>query len=93
MNTITSTYDLTTIHDSRKSFYGKAKVRNTITPDGELRIELLSYGTTVAAIIDGVPTIYDFYSATTTRHTKEFLLQHGHEATTKAQMLRDYVRN
>lgn len=82
-----TTYELTPQYDSRKSFYGKARV--LVQAD---RIDLVSYQTIVASIVDDVATIHDFYSATTTRHIKEFLLQYGFKAENKAQMARDYLR-
>lgn len=82
-----TTYDLHPQFDSRKSFYGKARVLVQSN-----RVDLVSYQTIVATIVDDVATIHDFYSATTTRHIKEFLLQYGFEAENKAQMARDYLR-
>ena len=61
-------------YDSRKSFYGKARVENE---DGKK--VLYSYNTKVAEIVDGKPTVFGLYSSTTTRHIKEFLLQNGFE--------------
>ena len=80
------TYMLDARFDSRASFYNKAKV--VITDDGNK--ELYSYSTKVAAIIDGNPIIYGTYSATTTRHIKEFLLQNDFRANDTKQMVRDY---
>ena len=68
------TWEMEAKFDSRKSFYGKAKI--TAYPNG--RQVLTSYNTEVAEITaDGQPIIYGFYSQTTTRHQKEFLRQHG----------------
>lgn len=68
------TWEMTPRFDSRKSFYGKAHI--TAYPNG--RQVLTSYNTEVAEITaDGQPIIYGHYSATTTRHQKEFLRQHG----------------
>lgn len=79
--------DLRPMYDSRQSFYGKARVRNN---DGDL--ELISYNTRVAVIHkDGEVSVYDTYSATTLRHIKEFLLQNGKKADSKAQIERDYI--
>ena len=68
-----------------KSFYGKAKIleENGVT-------KLLSYSTIVAEIRNGKPHINGWYSATTTRHIKEFLQQMGFEAGTKAQLEKLY---
>lgn len=73
-------------YDSRASFYNKAE-----TDDDKL----YSYGTLVAEIIDGKPVLYpDWdYSATTIRHVREFLRQHGFTADSKAQIAKDYLTN
>lgn len=70
-------------YDSRASFYNKAE-----TDDDKL----YSYGTLVADIVDGEPVLYpDWnYSATTIRHVKEWLLQHGFEAGSKADIAAKY---
>lgn len=86
-------------HDSRKSFYGKARV--SVNPiDGDL--ELVSYSTRVAVIHEGeldsngewkdepYAQVYGTYSTTTLRHIKEFLLQNGFKAENKRQILNDY---
>ena len=76
-------YDLGAEHDSRKSFYGKAKV--DVRPDGTQI--LYSYGTPVCKITkDGDVTLLKkgylgwASSQTTLRHVKEFLKQNGKEA-------------
>ena len=76
-------YDMTPEHDSRKSFYGKAKV--DVRPDGTQI--LYSYGTPVCKITkDGKATLLKkgylgwASSQTTLRHVKEFLKQNGLEA-------------
>ena len=74
-------YDLSCRYDSRQSFYGKAQVETTRTSIGQT-IDLYSYGTLVASIVDDFNTmkreyIYNGkYSQTTTRHQKEFFKQH-----------------
>lgn len=79
-------YELSTQYDSRKSFYGKARV--VVDSEGKI---LYSYGTKVARITnDNRPEVYGTYSATTLRHIKEFLRQAGFKADTKAQILADY---
>lgn len=78
-------YELRTIHDSRKSFYGKAQV---IEHDGVKTLK--SYSTHVARIKDGKATVNGTYSPTTLRHIKEFLIQNGFKAETKRQILQDY---
>lgn len=81
-------YDLRTEWDSRKSFYGKAWVRNN---DGVL--ELISYTTRVACIYaDKTARVYGTYSNTTLRHIKEFLKQNGFKADNSKQIMADYGR-
>ena len=60
-------------YDSRKSFYGKAKVES----DENGNKTLYSYGTKVAEIRNGKPIVFGLYSTTTTRHIKDFLMQNG----------------
>ena len=67
-------YDLTPQkRDSRKSFYGKAKV----VDKGNGEYELISYNTPVACVKDGKVVYADLrkWSATTDRHIREFLAQ------------------
>lgn len=78
--------ELKAIYSNVKSFYGKAKV--IICDDG--RIQLQSYQTIVAEIKDGKLTIFDWYSPTTTRHIKEFLMQYGFKTGTKEQLTKMY---
>jgi len=83
-------FNLRPIHDSRKSFYGKAEVVET----GDLK-ELYSYGIKVASISYANPNkpdvvVYGTYSPTTLRHIKEFLKQNGFKAESKKQILEDY---
>ena len=88
------TYDLQPEYDSRQSFYGKAVVlRNPDKAvDSEYIETLLSYQTPVAAIqANGDAVVFMTYSATTLRHIKEFLKQHGFKAESKAQIERDYM--
>ncbi len=81
-------YDLMPQYDSRKSFYGKAKVfRN---PKGS--ILLMSYSTIVAEIIDEIvegerkANVFGWYSNTTARHINEFLQQNGFDKMSKKEM-------
>jgi hypothetical protein len=78
-------------YDGHKSFYGKAKTYYNDHGDTMLR----SYGTTVAKITreDGkrCAIVYGTYGATTLRHIKEFLTQGGFEASSKSQLIRDYM--
>jgi len=73
-------YELKCKYDSRQSFYGKAKVKETMYVGLKL-IELYSYSTLVAKIEEKEDkTTYIYfgkYSQTTTRHQKEFFKQNG----------------
>ena len=82
-------YELSPVYDARQSFYRKACVHDT-----PARLELGSYETTVASIDKktGKATVNDLYSATTTRHIKEFLRQNGCKAETAKQIMKDYGR-
>lgn len=84
-----STYDLSTRYDSRQSFYGKARVEQD---DDDSAMRLLSYGTHVATIYGHGERaeVYGLYSATTTRHIKEFLKQNGFKVETAKQVMKDY---
>lgn len=68
--------------DTRKSFYGKAKVE-VQKNDFECTKDLYSYDTLVASVVwnYGKNTItykyFGKYSQTTTRHQKEFFKQEG----------------
>ena len=82
-------FELTPKFDSRKSFYGKAK----ISFEGDRRL-LLSYDTPVAFIEpDRPPVMLDGWDSTQTtlRHAREFLKQNGFKADSKKQMQRDYA--
>jgi len=74
-------------YDSRKSFYGKAKVKLV---NGKKVLQ--SYQTDVAEIVNGKPYVKGLYSATTTRHIKEFLKQQGFKAESSKQIMKDYGR-
>ena len=73
--------DLQAIHDSRASFYGKAKIETV----GGIE-KLISYNTVVATKKDNVITVKDYYSPTTARHINEYLRQSGAEGITKKEM-------
>lgn len=63
--------NLECIHDSRKSFYGKARIEQE-----ENCIELVSYNTPIVSIDNGIITpLWMGYSVTTARHIKEFFKQ------------------
>lgn len=77
-------------YDSRKSFYGKARIyRNS-----KGSILLMSYETIVAEITDEIATedktqkvkVNGWYSNTTARHINEFLQQYGYPKMTKKEM-------
>ena len=82
-------FELTPKFDSRKSFYGKAK----ISFEGDRRL-LLSYGTPVAFIEpDRPPVMLNGWDSTQTtlRHVREFLKQNDLKAESLEQMRRDYT--
>jgi hypothetical protein len=85
-NSTSKQYDLRPENDSRKSFYGKAKVR---TENGKLILR--SYDTDVAYIENGHAVVTNTQSPTTVRHVKEFLKQNGYKADTKQQIEKDYT--
>ena len=64
-------FELVPRYDSRKSFYGKARVVDH--EDGT--IELQSYDTIVSRCVNGKVEELGKWSATTTRHQKEFRKQ------------------
>ena len=65
-------YELYPMHDSRKSFYGKAKV---IEHDNGT-VQLQSYDTIVCEIVGGVfRMLWDGKTQTTSRHIREFKQQ------------------
>lgn len=61
-------FELQARYDSRKSFYGKAKVRIYDSGDAEL----YSYGTLVSKVVNGKLEHLGKWSRTTTRHQREF---------------------
>lgn len=64
-------YELSARYDARKSFYGKANVIDY--ENGTL--ELQSYNTIVSRCVDGKVEELGKWSATTTRHQREFRRQ------------------
>lgn len=64
-------FELVPCYDARKSFYGKAHVIDH--EDGTL--ELQSYDTIVSRCVNGKVEELGEWSATTTRHQKEFRKQ------------------
>ena len=80
-------YEMSPVHDSRKSFYGKARVDDS---DGVLT--LYSYNTPVAKIANGRVELLPRWdeSQTTLRHVKEFLRQNGFEASSLSQIRKTY---
>ena len=81
-------HELSCYYDTRKSFYGKA---NIIEENGIKTLR--SYQTDVAYIKNGKAFVKGQYSATTTRHIKEFLQQNGFEIGTISQILKKYIIN
>lgn len=65
-------YELSARYDSRKSFYGKAKVED----DGNGNAKLYSYGTLVSICKNGVVEHLGKWSQTTSRHQREFEKQY-----------------
>lgn len=79
-------YELYPRYDARKSFYGKAFVKEQTEEQDNYKysiLELYSYGTLVARITTNEETnkstceYFGKYSQTTTRHQKEFFKQFG----------------
>ena len=80
--------ELKPIYDSRKSFYGKAKIDiKEYKTRKSLQYSLYSYGTLVALVnIYENKKVYNYlgrYSQTTTRHQKEFFKQYGYDLSDK----------
>ena len=74
-------FDLPVVNDTRKSFYGKAKVTELDNGD----IELTSYNTVVFRIHNVVfQRLWNGYSATTKRHINAFIGFYGIEGGGKA---------
>ena len=84
------TFELVPVHDSRKSFYGKARVIET-----KHTSTLESYFTPVLKFDRGTRKITLLpeldSSQTTLRHVKEFLKQLGYKADTLNQIRKDYA--
>lgn len=79
-------YELSCRYDTRKSFYGKAQVKEETDVQDLMKyttMELYSYGTLVARITKNEETCLSTceylgkFSQTTTRHQKEFFKQFG----------------
>ena len=73
-------FELTAEYDSRKSFYGKAKVAYVYDNYGLCGMVLKSYDTIVLykSAYGTIYKLWDGYSATTMRHVNEFINQyHG----------------
>ena len=79
--------ELQAIYCRQKSFYGKAKI---IREKGTIKLQ--SYNTIIAEIKNGKLHINGFYSATSTRHLKEFIKQNGFKTGTKKQLEKLYFR-
>lgn len=76
------TFELFPRYDSRKSFYGKARIVEHENGDKDL----ISYTTTVASIKNNILYVYGWFSNTTARHINEFLQQNGFAPMTKKEM-------
>jgi len=74
-------------HVRQKSFYGKARVETVNNC-----LFLHSYSTVVCKIdlFNHTAKVFGWFSNTTGRHLREFLLQNGFEAINKKQILKDY---
>lgn len=81
------TFELNPI-DSRKSFYGKAKVNQYVNDNGEIISDLISYTTKVATFNHSTNkmTVKGWYSATTARHINSFLDYYGFDTCTKKEL-------
>jgi hypothetical protein len=79
--------ELTPQQDSRASFYNKAHVRI----EGNKKT-LISYLTPVCIVENGAARVLGKWSATTSRHVKEFLYQEGFKAENTPQIMRDYAQ-
>jgi len=72
-----ATFDLMP-YDSRKSFYGKAKILENIETGD---VFLQSYDTIVCGIVNGhFEKYWPGYSATTMRHINSFIYAYSHKA-------------
>lgn len=84
-------FNLPTMSDKAKSFYGKAIVIEK--DNGE--IELQSYNTIVCKLTSGenrkLVRLWDGYSATTMRHINAFLEYYGHDGGGKTWWDKLYV--
>ncbi len=87
MNNSKYEFELKPIYDSRKSFYGKAR----IFIEGDIKA-LVSYSTKVAQTVDGVAEVFGTYSPTTLRHIKEFLHQEGYGTYSKSEIEKLFIR-
>ena len=75
--------ELQAIYSSQKSFYNKAQVEHT--PDNH-KI-LYSYNTKVCELNENGQIIeIGYYSATTSRHINDFIMQNGHNKMTKKEI-------
>lgn len=79
-------YDLEARYDPARSFRGKAYILQTYD-----KKTLYSYDKAVATAIDGIIEVYEISSATTLRHVKEFIRQQGGKASTRQQIINDYM--
>lgn len=74
---------LTTIFDTRKSFYNKAILTDELKTN---TISLISYDTVVAELKGDTLKVNGYYSPTTARHINEFALQNGFDRMCKKEL-------
>lgn len=81
------TYELTPQFTNQKSFYNKATVESDKGMD-----KLYSYGTHMATLNDNELVYLNdeevYYSNTTLKHVKEFLMQGGYPKVTKKDLIK-----
>ena len=82
-------YEMDCIYDSRKSFYGKAYIKEWVDDKGYVVKKVLySYGLEICKIEGGeFIKINNYYSQTTMRHITEFRLQNNLKAISKKEWL------
>lgn len=90
-------FELAPQYDSAQSFYKKAYIEREVESDGTISYTLYSYDTMVARIYRDMHSathdiqIFDFYSATTLRHIKEFIRQISGEGKMSKAKLEKYL--
>lgn len=66
-------YELTSIYNNQKSFYGRALIEESKNGD----VTLVSYGTNILTVKSNgkILPLWNGYSVTTQKHINEFMLQ------------------